>query len=81
MKSPEPEPGIPEEVAASAQALWDTANSGQPLSVTVEMNNIKSCVEAKARFVKRVFRMDEVITVEVYIRYSDFKIFDGYFWN
>lgn len=68
MKVPEPEPGILLPSAVTANGLWEAVNNGPNLSVPVEMGNLKSCVEAKARFIKRVFQLDELITVEVYIR-------------
>ncbi|KAL0272315.1 UNVERIFIED_CONTAM: hypothetical protein PYX00_005340 [Menopon gallinae] len=68
MKTPEPEPDIPQANALASAKLWKTVNSTQPAPFSIEMSNMKSCIEAKARFTKSSFNVDETITVEIFIR-------------
>ncbi|XP_075220488.1 trafficking protein particle complex subunit 11 gry isoform X2 [Lycorma delicatula] len=49
---PEPEPGISEEEIPIAVELWKTRNMNVGSPITVEMNNITSCFECKAKFIE-----------------------------
>ncbi|KAK6637936.1 hypothetical protein RUM44_008358 [Polyplax serrata] len=68
-KTPEPEPEIPEQSVVQAQNSWEATKRVELQSPPIEMS-ARSCIEARARFTKPVFGIDEVITVEIYLRSS-----------
>lgn len=67
--TPDPEPDVLEEELKHARDLWITAINAQPLAVAVDMSNITSCVESKARFTQSQYKADQYVEIEVFIRY------------
>lgn len=59
--APEAEPGISREEASRAKALWATKiESVASVTHTVDMNNISSCIDCKARLVQDVYGSVEI---------------------
>lgn len=64
--TPEAEPGIGKEEAGRAKALWATKiESVALITHSVDMNNILSCIDCKARLVQDVYGS---VDIQVYIR-------------
>ncbi|KAJ8940840.1 hypothetical protein NQ318_005286 [Aromia moschata] len=62
------DPKLPQDVLQNAIILWQPVFSSQPLNFSLDMANIITCVETKARFTKSTYEVDQNVTVEVYIR-------------
>lgn len=66
-ENPEPEPDISPVGVQSAQHLWKSAFVNTP-SISLDMNNITSCIDSKARFTQCKYQGDQHATVEIFIR-------------
>lgn len=59
-KIPEPEPGVPEDDIPASVALWKSKAEMSKSPHTVDMNNITSCIECKARFTQALCNLVEM---------------------
>ncbi|KAJ8983242.1 hypothetical protein NQ317_011651 [Molorchus minor] len=59
---------IPQDVLQNAIILWQPVLSAEPLNFSLDMANIITCIETKARFTKGAYEVDQNVTVEVFIR-------------
>lgn len=64
---PEPEPNLPSLETLKAIELWKNAIHTDN-TISLDMNNITSCIESKARFTQSKFEVDSHVTIEVFIR-------------
>lgn len=67
---PSPEPDLPPVSQSKALEAWQAVIAKEPLNVTVDMANISSFLEVKARFSQHKFRLDQIVDIELYIRLS-----------
>lgn len=66
---PEPEPDISVIDLPHAKELWIACcASADPPFVTVDMSNVASCVESKARFTESQSHFDKPVHIEVFVR-------------
>lgn len=66
---PEPEPGLSPLDLPHARELWTAScASADPPFVTVDMSNVASCVESKARFTESHIHVDKPVLIEVFVR-------------
>ena len=65
---PKQEDGISEDELKRAEELWVKALNSEPLSVAVDMNNLTTCIESKARFTEAQYKADEPVQIEVFVR-------------
>ncbi|KAJ8917803.1 hypothetical protein NQ315_010709 [Exocentrus adspersus] len=62
------DPKLPQDVLQNAIVLWQPVFSTAPLLFSLDVSNIITCVETKARFTKNKYEVDQNVTIEVYIR-------------
>lgn len=66
---PEPEPGLSPIDLPHAKELWTAScASVDPPFVTVDMSNVASCVESKAKFTESQSHVDKPVGIEVFVR-------------
>lgn len=65
---PEAEPQTPTSDIQSATLLWKPILTAEPLSLSLDMGNILSCIDSKARFLHNKYQGDQQVAVELYIK-------------
>lgn len=66
---PDPEPGLSNIDLPHAKDLWTAScASADPPFVTVDMSNVASCVESKARFTSTQSHVDKPVLIEVFVK-------------
>ncbi|CAK1553132.1 unnamed protein product [Leptosia nina] len=71
---PAQEPDIPATSLGKALELWQNVIEKDPFLISIDMVNISSFLEIKAKFQQSKYRIDEAIQVEVYVRLT-YKVF------
>nr|XP_023021888.1 trafficking protein particle complex subunit 11 [Leptinotarsa decemlineata] len=59
---------LPQDVLQNAIILWQPVFSEKPLSFSLDMANIVSCIATKARFLKNSYEVDQNVSVEIYVK-------------
>lgn len=72
-KIPEPEPGVPDDDIPAAVELWKNRDESSKSPHTVDMNNITSCIECKARFTQALCNLVEIQVLIKYVSSTVFK--------
>ncbi|XP_032519488.2 trafficking protein particle complex subunit 11 [Danaus plexippus] len=68
MNIPSPEPNLPPSSQSKALEMWQLAIDKEPLTIAIDMINIASFLEVKAKFKQQKYRMDDTIEVELFVR-------------
>lgn len=53
---------------AAVSNLWNSVLATDILTVGLDMSNIISCIDCKARFMHNKYEVDQNVTVELFIR-------------
>lgn len=52
----------------NASLLWKPVLAAEPLLLSLDMGNIVSCIDSKARFMQNKYQGDHLVIVELFIR-------------
>ncbi|KAK2581512.1 hypothetical protein KPH14_005173 [Odynerus spinipes] len=70
-RPPHPEPDLPDDLKRLALEKWKLElNRQEPITFTIDDNNMTSFIDVKAQFLKPRYIVDDDVTVEVIIRNS-----------
>lgn len=59
---------FPPDLLQQAVIQWQPKLQGEILNLSLDLSNMISCIEAKARFLKAKYEVDQKISIEVFIR-------------
>lgn len=72
------DPKLPHDTLQDAIIIWQPVFNNT-LTFQLDMSNITTCIEAKAKFLKSSFEVDQKVIVEIYIRYKADKLTYKYY--
>lgn len=67
---PDSEGNLPQQHVETAVKLWKTALETDHLAVILDMSNIVSCIDCKAKFLQTKYEVDQNVLVELYVKNS-----------
>lgn len=67
---PDSEAHLPQEDVEAAVKTWKTTLDTDHLAVALDMSNIVSCIDCKAKFLQTKYEVDQNVLVELYVRNS-----------
>lgn len=67
---PDSEGYLPQQDVETAVKLWKTTLDTDHLAVALDMSNIVSCIDCKAKFLQTKYEVDQNVLVELYVKNS-----------